>query len=244
MPSKKIALVTGAAGVMGLAVTRMYLKNGIFVVMADWNEKELKRTSEEFGDKVLPLPMDVSNHDEVLARIRYVTETIGAPTILVNNAGVFSATKVVNTEVKEWRRVMGINLDGAFFVAKAVLPGMREKKWGRIINVSSYAAKSGGITAGTAYSVSKGGMISLTFSLAAETTGDGITVNGIAPAWIRTPMVTDLSPEQQEETRNRIPVKRFCEPEEFSHVVEFLSAENAGFITGEIIDLNGGVHFD
>jgi 3-oxoacyl-[acyl-carrier protein] reductase len=122
---------------------------------------------------------------------------------------------------------------------------MRRQKWGRIINTSSYAAKSGGITSGTSYAVSKGGMVTLTFSLAAETVREGITVNGIAPAWVKTPMVTrDLTEEQRRQVREKIPVGRYCEPEEFAHVVRFLSSPLAGFITGEIIDLNGGIHFD
>jgi 3-oxoacyl-[acyl-carrier protein] reductase len=138
-----------------------------------------------------------------------------------------------------------VNLDGAFFTSRAVLPGMKRKRWGRIINTSSLAAKSGGITAGTAYSVAKGGLISLTFSLAAETAAYGITVNGIAPAYVRTPMITEqLTEEQRREVLKKIPVGRFCEPEEFAHVVRFLVHPLAGFITGEIIDQNGGLLFD
>lgn len=241
---RRIAIVTGAAGVMGKAVTRAFVDDGLYVVMTDNNQAALEQGAREFGENVYPVALDVANHDEVMLAVERVTAEVGAPTILVNNAGVFSATKAQNTSVDEWRRVMKVNLDGAFFMAKAVLPGMRTQKWGRIINVSSYGAKSGGVTAGIAYAVSKGGMITLTFSLAAETTKEGITVNGIAPAWVKTPMVTELTLEQQEETRRKIPVGRFCEPEEFAHVVQFLASERSGFITGEIIDLNGGVHFD
>ena len=122
---------------------------------------------------------------------------------------------------------------------------MKERKWGRIINVCSFAAKSGGITAGTAYSVSKSAMIGLTFSLAAETTATGITVNGIAPAYVKTPMVTEqLSEEERQAVIAKIPVGRYCEPEEFAHVVRFLASPLSGFITGEIIDQNGGLQFD
>ena len=138
-----------------------------------------------------------------------------------------------------------MNLDGAYCLCKACVPGMKKRKWGRIINVCSFAAKSGGITAGTSYSVSKSAMIGLTFSLAAETTATGITVNGIAPAYVKTPMVTEqLSDEEQRAVIAKIPVGRYCEPEEFAHVVSFLASPLAGCITGEIIDHNGGLQFD
>lgn len=245
MSVKKIALVTGGAGVMGTAVTRALVDEGTFVVIADYDQAALEASTSHFGsDQVLALHMDVSKLADVIKGVRRIEREAGPVTILVNNAGVFSSSKAADTSEQEWRRVFSVNLDGAFFVSKAVLPGMRRVGWGRIINVSSYAAKSGGVTAGTAYAASKGGMISLTFSLAAETVKQGITVNGIAPAWVRTPMVTDLSETEQVRTINKIPVGRFCEPEEFAHVVRFLASDLSGFITGEIVDLNGGVHFD
>jgi len=122
---------------------------------------------------------------------------------------------------------------------------MKKKRWGRIINISSLAAKSGGITAETAYSTSKGALISLTFSLAAELAPFGVTANGIAPAYVKTPMVMEqLSTEQLKAIIEKIPVKRLCEAEEVAHTVRFLVHPLAGFITGEIIDQNGGLHFD
>lgn len=245
MSVKKIALVTGGAGVMGMAVTRALVDDGTFVVIADYDQAALEASSDQLGsDQVLPLYMDVSKLPDVIKGVQHIQREVGVVTILVNNAGVFSASKAVETSEQEWRRVFSVNLDGAFFVAQAVLPGMRTAGWGRIINVSSYAAKSGGVTAGTAYAASKGGMISLTFSLAAETVKQGITVNGIAPAWVKTPMVTDLPEAEQARTISKIPVGRFCEPEEFAHIVRFLASDLSGFITGEVVDLNGGVHFD
>lgn len=118
-------------------------------------------------------------------------------------------------------------------------------RWGRIVNMCSLAMKTGGITAGTAYTTSKGGLAALTFSLAREFASFGVTVNGISPAYIKTPMVTELlSREQQSRLLEQIPVGRFCEPAEVENVVRFLISPLSGFITGEIIDINGGLHMD
>jgi 3-oxoacyl-[acyl-carrier protein] reductase len=140
---------------------------------------------------------------------------------------------------------MGANLDGAFYWSQAVIPHMKAQRWGRIINTCSLASKSGGLTAGTVYTTSKGALVALTFSIARETAVYGITCNGIAPAYVKTPMVMEqLTEEKRQELLKQIPVGRFCEPEEFAHVVRFLVSPLAGFITGEIIDQNGGLHFD
>ena len=145
----------------------------------------------------------------------------------------------------EWHRLMAINLDGPFYLTRALLPGMREQRWGRVVNVCSLAMKTGGLTAGTAYTASKGGLGALTFSLAREVAADGITVNGVAPAYVRTPMVTEqLTSVQREALLRQIPVGRFCEPEEVARLIAFLVSPHAGFITGEIIDINGGLHMD
>jgi len=165
--------------------------------------------------------------------------------VLVNNAGVLSNDKAAETTPGEWRRLMGVNLDGAFYMSREALPGMKAEGWGRVVNICSLAMKTGGLTAGTAYTTSKGGLAALTFSLARESAGDGVTANGIAPAYITTPMVTEqLTEAQRQKLLAEIPVGRFCEPEEIAHVVRFLISPLAGFITGEIVDINGGLHLD
>src|SRR5687768_183119 len=156
---------------------------------------------------------------------------IGPVDVLVNNGGILSNLKAEATTPEEWHKVLAANLDGAFYLARGVIPGMKARRWGRIVNTCSLAAKTGGLTAGTAYAASKGALTSLTFSLARELAPFGVTVNGISPAYVNTLIA-------------QIPVGRFCEPEEFAHVVRFLVSPLAGFITGEIVDLNGGLVMD
>ena len=245
MVEKKIALVTGAVGVLGQATARCLLDESIFTVLADIDSKALDSLSKQLGSDTYPIAFDVGEPGQVDAAVKKIEQDVGTVDILLNVAGILSNHKAIETDPDEWRKIMQVNLDGAFYLSRAVLPGMKRKRWGRIINTSSLAAKSGGITAGTAYSVSKGGLISLTFSLAAEMAPFGITVNGIAPAYVRTPMITEqLTETQRQEVLKKIPVGRFCEPEEFAHVVRFLIHPLAGFITGEIIDQNGGLLFD
>jgi 3-oxoacyl-[acyl-carrier protein] reductase len=241
----KTALVTGAAGTMGLAATRFLVEDGARVVMADISEERVVAAAREFADQAHPLALDISDPDAVNKAHERIASSFAPIDILVNNAGILSNNKAEATSDDEWRKVIGANLDGAFYWSRAVLTGMKQRRWGRIINVCSLAAKTGGLTAGTAYSTSKGAMTSLTFSLAREAAAFGVTVNGISPAYVETPMVTaGLNEEQRKALLATIPVGRFCEPEEFAHVVRFLASPLAGFITGEIVDINGGLLMD
>jgi 3-oxoacyl-[acyl-carrier protein] reductase len=218
--------VTGAAGAMGRAVVRFLEDDGLKVYGLDLR-----------GDFVC----DITDPNAVKEAVR----RIGEVDVLINNAGVLSSNKAEATTPEEWRKVLAANLDGAFYLSREVIPGMKARRWGRIVNTCSLAAKTGGLTAGTAYAVSKGALTSLTFSLARELAPHGVTVNGISPAYVRTPMVTEeLTEAQRQALLAQIPVGRFCEPEEFAHVVRFLVSPLAGFITGEIVDLNGGLVMD
>ena len=239
----RIALVTGAAGPMGRAISEKFLETGYRVIAVDLNRGPLDQLEAAYPGLCFPAVNDISDEDSVRALAEECASGPGSPDILVNNAGILTKNKLQTTTAAEWNKVMAVNLTGPFLLSKYLIPAMTEKGWGRVINMSSLAAKSGGITAGTAYTVSKGGLISLTFSLAAETAGTGVTVNGIAPAYVKTPMVTEqLSEEEREMVRQKIPVKRFCEPSEIAALVFFLAGDDAGFITGEVIDQNGRAH--
>lgn len=241
----KVALITGAAGPMGFAVVKNFVKKGCRVVMLDIDKKRLEEKAEEVDGDVFTVAVDIKKFEQLKEVFSEIEEHFEGIDILLNNAGILSNNKILSTSRDEWRNVLSVNLDGAFFLSQLVIPHMKRKNWGRIINTCSVASKTGGITAGTAYSTSKGALTSLTFSLARELASEGITVNGISPAYVKTPMITEqLTENQRQVLLQQIPVGRFCEPVEFAHVVSFLAHPLSGFITGEIIDLNGGLLFD
>jgi 3-oxoacyl-[acyl-carrier protein] reductase len=242
---QRVALVTGAAGTMGEATARRLAADGYRVALSDVSDGRLKPLASEIGHAAHAITADLSVPEEADRVIAEAETALGPIDILVNIAGILSNLKSADTTLSEWRRVLAINLDASFLLSRRVLPGMKERRFGRIVNVCSLAMKSGGLTAGTAYTTSKGALAALTFSLAREAAPFGVTVNAVSPAYVKTPMVTEqLSEAQRQALLAQIPVGRFCEPEEFAHCVAFLVSPLSGFITGEILDLNGGLHFD
>lgn len=241
----KLALVTGAAGVLGSAVAARFIAEGMRVLAVDVDVDRLAARADVLGPNAHPVVLDLADESAIEKSCAAIRAEHGDVDVLVNNAGLLSNNKAAETSGEEWRRLMSVNLDGAFYLCRAWLPGMKANRWGRIINVCSLAMKTGGLTAGTAYTASKGGLGALTFSLAREAAAFGVTVNGVAPAYIKTPMVTEqLTEDQRRQILAAIPVGRFCEADEVAALIAFLASPNAGFITGEIVDINGGLHLD
>ncbi len=241
----KTALVTGAAGSIGAAITRFLAEDGVRVVAVDMDLDRLRSVTGDFEGEVLPYVMDVSKEADVATAMAKIRSEVGDIDILVNVAGILSNNKLMQTSAEEWHHIHAVNLDGPFFLSKEVLPAMEKAGWGRIVNIASYAWKSGGKTSGTAYSSSKAAMVGLTFAIAKQAAEFGVTVNGIAPAYVMSPMVTEqLSEQQRQKMMSEIPVRRFSEPEEIANCVRFLASPMSAFITGEIIDMNGGFQFD
>jgi 3-oxoacyl-[acyl-carrier protein] reductase len=242
---KRVAMITGAAGTMGAAVARRLVTDGNRVALVDVAADGARKLADELGPAAFAVAANIADAAACDRAVGEIEHALGPVDILVNNAGVLSTHKSAETTADEWRHVFSVNLDGAFHLSRRVLPQMQARRYGRIVNVCSLAMKSGGLTAGPAYTASKGALAALTFSLAREFAAFGVTVNAIAPAYVKTPMVTEqLSETQRQALLAQIPVGRFCEPEEFAHCVAFLVSPLSGFITGEILDLNGGLHFD
>ncbi len=240
----KTALVTGAGGGIGRAVVTALAAEGAQVIALDRDAAALDALCAGIGPNCTAAVADLSDGPGLQALAAKLLDTHGRIDVLVNNAGILTPHKLAGITLEDWHALMAVNLDAAMLLTQAVVPGMKDAGWGRVINMASYAWKSGGLTAGTAYSVSKAALVGLTYSTARELTGTGITANAIAPAYVVSPMIMNqLSDEDRARQLAAIPVGRFCEPEEVAHTVRFLASPLAGFMTGLTIDMNGGLQF-
>ena len=240
----KTALVTGACGGIGRAVVAALVAQGSRVIAFDRDIEAVAALAEGFGGACDPVAVDLGDATALQAVMKDVANRFEVIDILVNNAGVLSPHKLGATTLDDWHRLMAVNLDAALLLTQAVVPAMKENRWGRLINISSYAWKSGGLTAGTAYSVSKSALVGLTYSSARELAPFGVTANAVAPAYVVSPMIMEqLSEEDRQRQLAAIPVGRFCQPEEVAHTVGFLASPLSGFMTGTVVDMNGGLQF-
>jgi 3-oxoacyl-[acyl-carrier protein] reductase len=240
----KIALVTGGSRGIGRAICKKLSQMGYYVLINfRSNEAEANATLNEIefaGGKGEIIGFDVAKKDEVRDKLGKWIENHPDQYIevLVNNAGVREDTLMIWMKDEQWEKVLSTNLDGFFYVTRLVLNGMIPKRWGRIINIVSLSGLKG-VPGQTNYSASKGGVIAATKALAQEVGRRGITVNAVAPGFIKTEMTEDI-PEK--ELRALIPVNRFGEPAEVAYAVGFLASPEASYITGEILSVNGGMY--
>ena len=235
----QVALVTGAATGIGEAIATRLAQAGAMVAIGDMNGEAAAETASRIPGAI-PVQMDVSDGDSVWPAVVKLLAQTARIDILVNNAGVAGmAAPLWEQDETDWKRVFAVNVDGVFHCCRAVIGKMREQKYGRIVNISSVAGKEGNPRM-TAYSASKAAVIGFTKSLAKEVATEGICVNAVAPAVVRTKILEQLTPEQIGYMTARIPMGRTGEPEEIAAVVHFLSSRDCSFVTGQTYDASGG----
>lgn len=243
----RAAMVTGAARGIGKAVSRAFMREGAAVALIDVEKEKLENLQEEIqakGGQALAVSCDVSTASDVKQMVEQVHKAFGRIDILVNNAGIIRRGNIETVTEEEWDQVMAVNLKGTFNCCKAVVEIMKNQGYGKIVNISSVAGKTGDITSAPGYGPSKAGMDALTKTLARQLAQYGINVNGVAPHAIETEMSAEWPPERRKAIIDAIPLKRLGKPEEVAEAVLFLASDKAAFITGEILDVNGGFLMD
>jgi 3-oxoacyl-[acyl-carrier protein] reductase len=239
--SMRTALVTGASRGIGKACAVALAASGHRVVLAARSTEKLAEVAKEIGTETYVLEMDLANRDSITNGMARAAKEFGRIDVLVNNAGIAKDGLAVRMKQADWEAVLGTNLSGAFYAIQQVLQGMMRERWGRIINISSVVAEMG--NPGQAnYVASKAGLIGLTKSLAQEVGSRNITVNAVAPGFIGTDMTNELSAELKQKMIDNTPLKRMGAPEDVAAAVKFLASDEAAFITGHVLDVNGGIY--
>jgi NAD(P)-dependent dehydrogenase (short-subunit alcohol dehydrogenase family) len=240
----KVALITGAGAGIGRATAELFGREGACVAVADYDEAAAQRTCaaiEAQGGKSLALAVDVSQPDQVEAMVQANIKAFGGIDILFNNAGVLIFGSILDTSFDDWRRVMAVNLDGVFLCSKAVVPHMRARGGGSIINMSSSTGAHDGNSNAAAYVTSKGGVTLLTRCMAIDHAADHIRVNGIAPGPTDTPMLRRIMSQAEIDAfAATFPAKRLGQPHEIAAAALFLASDEASFVTGAIFAVDGG----
>lgn len=241
--SERTSIVTGASQGIGEAIALTLAKEGAELILVDIQEDELHDLAEQIraqNGKAAVFCADVSRREDCQKVVHSVLENHDKIDHLVNNAGITRDNLLVRMKEEEWDTVIAVNLKGVFNFSQAVIRNMMSNRYGRIVSISSVVGLMGNVGQ-TNYSASKAGVIGLTKSLAREVASRGITVNAVAPGFVATPMTENLSEAVQESFLDLIPMKRFCTPEEVAHVVRYLLSDEAAYITGQVININGGL---
>ena len=242
MADIKTAVVTGASRGIGAAIAQQLVKDGCYVIGSATSESGVEKIGEALGDSGTGVVLDLSNVESIAQSIEQIEATGKEISILVNNAGATQDNLFMRMKEEDWSRVIEINLNSVYRISKPFIRGMMRNRWGRIINVGSVVAR-GGNPGQTNYVAAKAGIEGFTRALAAEVGSRNITVNCVAPGYIKTDMTADLSDSIVENMLSRIPLGRQGDPAEVAETVSFLASEAASYITGQTIHVNGGMYF-
>ena len=237
----RTAIVTGAGRGIGGAIADALEARGANVVVNDIDERLAAAKAESLGEGAIAAPGDASSAADVARVVAQAMSAFGRVDILVNNAGMDRAVSILDLEEDEWDRFMAVNLKSAFLFSKAVLPGMIERGHGRIVCMSSIVAHQGAMNGGIHCAATKAGMLGFARTLARQMAKTGVTVNAIAPGVVDTDLIrTHMKPEMREKVMQAIPLGRLADPAEIGRVVAFLVSDDASYITGATLDVNGG----
>ena len=235
----KVALVTGSANGIGLAIAKRLYEEGANVALADWNEEQLANAVEGFDkQRVSAHSIDVSEPDKVAALISDVVTRFGKLDILVNNAGVHVPGSVIEGSVEDWKKISGVNIDGVVYCAKFALPELLKTK-GCMVNTASVSGL-GGDWGAAFYCASKGAVVNLTRAMALDHGADGVRINAVCPSLVKTNMTNGWPQDIRDKFNERIALGRAAEPEEIASVVTFLASDDASFINGVNLPVDGG----
>ncbi len=242
--SGKIALITGAAQGIGKAIALLFAQNGADIIVADIHLEKAQETAKEIqtiGQRAMAIKVDVANLNDVEQMVQSILERFGQIDILINNAGIARDKLILRMTEEDWDAVLNINLKGTFICTKVAIKPMAKRRYGKIVNIASVVGLMGNVGQAN-YAASKAGVIGFTKTIAREFAQRGINVNAIAPGYIETPM-TDAIPEKvKEEMKRRIPMERLGRPEDVAEGALFLVSEASSYITGQVLNVNGGIY--
>ncbi|MBF9057290.1 3-oxoacyl-[acyl-carrier-protein] reductase [Rhodobacterales bacterium HKCCA1065] len=236
----KSALVTGASGGIGADIARALHSAGAVVALSGTRVEPLEALAAELGERSHVLPCNLSDAEAVEALPKQAIEVMGAMDILVNNAGITRDNLFMRMSDEEWAQVLEVNLTSTMRLCRGALRGMMKSRWGRIINISSIVGATGNLGQGN-YAAAKAGMVGMSKSLAYEVASRGVTVNCVAPGFIATPMTDKLNDDQKAAINVKIPAGRMGTPEEIAAAVLYLASNEAGYVTGATLHVNGGM---
>ena len=242
--SRRTALITGASRGIGKACALSIAAAGYRVVLAARSQSKLEEVAEEVrspGGEAFVVEMDLANSASIAEAFKKTAQEFGRIDILVNNAGITKDGLALRMKQADWESVLTTNLSGSFYAIQQVLPGMMRERWGRIVNISSVVGESGN-PGQVNYAASKAGLLGLTKALAKEVGSRNVTVNAVAPGFIETDMTHVLPPELQQKMIVETPLKRMGIPQDVASAVKFLISDDAAFITGHVLDVNGGIY--